>query len=123
MGSRFVRFVDSSLATGTGPRSRDPLSNPAADAPANRLLAQPTTRARPMTGLSFHDITRDSSKTHVPTHRRVASEGFEPPKHSAADLQSAPFGHSGNLPCPPRRRAVTAYKVGPPDSQSRSGLT
>ena len=28
----------------------------------------------------------------------VAGEGFEPPKHSAADLQSAPFGHSGNLP-------------------------
>src|SRR5690606_3912887 len=28
----------------------------------------------------------------------VAGEGFEPPKHSAADLQSAPFGHSGNPP-------------------------
>ena len=24
--------------------------------------------------------------------------GFEPPKHCATDLQSAPFGHSGNLP-------------------------
>ena len=25
----------------------------------------------------------------------VPGEGFEPPKRSAADLQSAPFGHSG----------------------------
>ena len=24
--------------------------------------------------------------------------GFEPPKASLTDLQSAPFGHSGNLP-------------------------
>ena len=24
--------------------------------------------------------------------------GFEPPKRCATDLQSAPFGHSGNLP-------------------------
>ena len=24
--------------------------------------------------------------------------GFEPPKHKAADLQSVPFGHSGNHP-------------------------
>ncbi len=28
----------------------------------------------------------------------VAGEGFEPPKRSATDLQSAPFGHSGNPP-------------------------
>ena len=26
--------------------------------------------------------------------------GFEPPKQSAADLQSVPFGHSGNHPSP-----------------------
>ena len=29
----------------------------------------------------------------------VGGDGFEPPKASPADLQSAPFGHSGNHPC------------------------
>ena len=29
----------------------------------------------------------------------VDGGGFEPPKRSAADLQSAPFGHSGTHPC------------------------
>ena len=28
----------------------------------------------------------------------VGEGGFEPPKRSATDLQSAPFGHSGILP-------------------------
>ena len=28
----------------------------------------------------------------------MGSDGFEPPKQEAADLQSAPFGHSGNYP-------------------------
>ena len=28
----------------------------------------------------------------------VGEEGFEPPKTSSTDLQSAPFGHSGTLP-------------------------
>ena len=28
----------------------------------------------------------------------VGEGGFEPPKHDATDLQSAPFGHSGTLP-------------------------
>ena len=28
----------------------------------------------------------------------VGGDGFEPPKRDAADLQSAPFGHSGNHP-------------------------
>ena len=28
----------------------------------------------------------------------MGSDGFEPPKASPADLQSAPFGHSGNYP-------------------------
>ena len=31
----------------------------------------------------------------------VASEGFEPPKATPADLQSDPFGRLGNLPCAP----------------------
>ena len=29
----------------------------------------------------------------------VGSDGFEPPKATPAELQSAPFGHSGNCPC------------------------
>ena len=32
------------------------------------------------------------------TTYNVGSDGFEPPKLEAADLQSAPFGHSGNYP-------------------------
>ena len=28
----------------------------------------------------------------------VGDGGFEPPKSKTTDLQSAPFGHSGNLP-------------------------
>lgn len=34
----------------------------------------------------------------VPTHYKVADEGFEPPKAVPADLQSAPVGRLGNLP-------------------------
>ncbi len=30
--------------------------------------------------------------------RKVGDDGFEPPKSKTADLQSAPFGHSGNRP-------------------------
>ena len=29
----------------------------------------------------------------------VGSGGFEPPKSKTTDLQSVPFGHSGNFPC------------------------
>ena len=29
----------------------------------------------------------------------MGSDGFEPPKATPAELQSAPFGHSGNCPC------------------------
>ena len=35
----------------------------------------------------------------------VEGGGFEPPKSSTTDLQSAPFGHSGTLPYVLRRRA------------------
>ena len=31
-------------------------------------------------------------------HKMVGRGGFEPPKRVAADLQSAPFGHSGTYP-------------------------
>ena len=33
-----------------------------------------------------------------PQDKEVGSEGFEPPKVLPAELQSAPFGHSGNCP-------------------------
>ena len=34
----------------------------------------------------------------TPLSCSVGGDGFEPPKASPADLQSAPFGHSGNYP-------------------------
>ena len=34
----------------------------------------------------------------TPLSCSVGGDGFEPPKASPADLQSAPFGHSGNHP-------------------------
>ena len=34
----------------------------------------------------------------TPFSYSVGGDGFEPPKASPADLQSAPFGHSGNHP-------------------------
>src|SRR5699024_8271298 len=37
-----------------------------------------------------------------PDRATVAGEGFEPSKAEPADLQSAPFGRSGNLPDPSR---------------------
>ena len=46
-----------------------------------------------------------NAKEKRPKHQRlrrflslVGEGGFEPPKHDATDLQSAPFGHSGILP-------------------------
>ena len=35
-------------------------------------------------------------------HLMVGRGGFEPPKSVTADLQSAPFGHSGTYPCKSR---------------------
>ena len=32
------------------------------------------------------------------SEREVGADGFEPPKSKTADLQSAPFGHSGTHP-------------------------
>ena len=34
----------------------------------------------------------------ITNNLNVGSGGFEPPKSKTADLQSAPFGHSGNCP-------------------------
>ena len=47
------------------------------------------------------------------------SDGFEPPKLEAADLQSAPFGHSGNYPSanvfPLSRRASCRIRTNDPE--------
>ena len=46
-------------------------------------------RFRRKSGLFYHELCWE----------KVGGDGFEPPKASPADLQSAPFGHSGNHPC------------------------
>lgn len=38
----------------------------------------------------------------------VADTGFEPVKALPADLQSAPFGHSGNLPWPAKPKTSSS---------------
>ena len=49
----------------------------------------------------------------------MGSDGFEPPKLEAADLQSAPFGHSGNYPSanvfPLSRRASCRIRTNDPE--------
>ena len=42
----------------------------------------------------FESTTVDDSRN----LKFVGSDGFEPPKATPAELQSAPFGHSGNCP-------------------------
>ena len=58
---------------------------------AGKPISSPGTEAIPE---PENDIT---GVTHW-NQRVVAGEGFEPPKHEASDLQSDPFGRSGNLP-------------------------
>ena len=48
--------------------------------------------------------------------QRMVGDGFEPSKASPADLQSAPFDHSGT---PPRPRAHKMYQ---PDSKGKRKL-
>ena len=46
-------------------------------------------------------VSQLETKAAVPAAQRlylVGAGGFEPPKSSTTDLQSAPFGHSGTLP-------------------------
>ena len=55
-------------------------------------------RNRTGTGITTHGIL-SPGRLPVPPRRRIMDGGgFEPPKHSAADLQSVPFGHSGIRP-------------------------
>ena len=55
-------------------------------------------RNRTGTGITTHGIL-SPGRLPVPPLRHMDGGGFEPPKASPADLQSVPFGHSGNHPC------------------------
>ena len=44
----------------------------------------------------------------------VGRGGFEPPKSATADLQSAPFGHSGTYPC-------LKYNLSEPEKEGGAG--
>ena len=44
----------------------------------------------------------------------VGGGGFEPPKSLTTDLQSAPFGHSGNLPYSIKKRLELVDGLEPP---------
>ena len=46
----------------------------------------------------IHHFYTDISALLIYPERGVGSDGFEPPKAKPAELQSAPFGHSGNCP-------------------------
>ena len=46
----------------------------------------------------FETVHKKLSKILSSDHM-VGAGGFEPPKSKTTDLQSAPFGHSGTLPC------------------------
>ena len=53
-------------------------------------------------------VSQLETKAAVPAAQRlylVGAGGFEPPKSSTTDLQSAPFGHSGTLPYSPTKRS------------------
>ena len=52
--------------------------------------------------LSLEPESSASANSAIPAKKMVGRGGFEPPKSVTADLQSAPFGHSGTYP----------YKVG-----------
>ena len=48
--------------------------------------------------LSLEPESSASANSAIPAEKSVGRGGFEPPKLIAADLQSAPFGHSGTYP-------------------------
>ena len=54
-------------------------------------------RNRTGTGIATHGIL-SPGRLPVPPRRQMGGGGFEPPKAVLADLQSVPFGHSGNRP-------------------------
>ena len=46
----------------------------------------------------YEHLDGNESSDEVGILRAMGGGGFEPPKQDAADLQSVPFGHSGNHP-------------------------
>ena len=48
--------------------------------------------------LSLEPESSASANSAIPAGKVVGRGGFEPPKAMPADLQSAPFGHSGTYP-------------------------
>ena len=45
-----------------------------------------------------NEFTKKKNPLNLINRLLVGDGGFEPPKHNATDLQSAPFDRSGNLP-------------------------
>jgi hypothetical protein len=75
-----------------------------------------TCKKRPSTNF-FLEIRQDEKPRKPLMVKVVGGEGFEPSKSKTADLQSAPFGHSGihplrSLPCWTRRWARYGGVVG-----------
>ena len=57
--------------------------------------------------LSLEPESSASANSAIPAKKKmVGGDGFEPSKSVTADLQSAPFGHSGTYPC-----SVVAYPL------------
>ena len=50
---------------------------------------------------SYEHMNLNHARLPIPPfpQKSVGRGGFEPPKSVTADLQSAPFGHSGTYPC------------------------
>ena len=48
--------------------------------------------------LSLEPESSASANSAIPAKKMVGRDGFEPSKSVTADLQSAPFGHSGTYP-------------------------
>ena len=53
----------------------------------------------------------DELPTAPPRDKMVEGVGFEPTKRNAADLQSAPFSHSGTSPLKSSGADTTVYKT------------
>ena len=73
--------------------------------------------AKNLSNLAVHapdyGAVRSGEKTHANEEQMlsVAGAGFEPAKHEATDLQSVPFGRSGNPPDPKPWAAYGHYQL------------
>ena len=92
-----------------------PAHFPNSEAPA----AIATTISRSQNGAGNGTRTRDPKLGRLALYqlsysrktKMVEREGFEPSKASPADLQSAPFGHSGTSPCLSSPNKITMMQV------------